>query len=189
MGLQRVGHDWATFPFSFILTSLMLLIYKQRITRLMLFFLWRKMCFLFPSTGLFSREWNSPTPNQKHCNNQKPKGQHGLDNREGSRPTFTTYSQHCSSERTVACFNESKAPSGFSVLSPWWKMSDLIRPWRWERLKAGGGGDNRGWDGWMASPTQWTWAWASSGSWWWTGKPGVLQSMGLQEVDTIDWTE
>ena len=54
------------------------------------------------------------------------------------------------------------------------------RPWCWERLKAGGEGDNRGWDGWMASPTQWIWIWASSRSWWWTGKPGVLQSMGLQ---------
>ena len=54
------------------------------------------------------------------------------------------------------------------------------RPWCWEILKVGGEGDDRGWDSWMASPTQWTWAWVSSGSWWWTGKPGVLQSMGLQ---------
>ena len=45
-----------------------------------------------------------------------------------------------------------------------------------------GKGDNRGWDGWMASATQWTWVWASSGSWWWTGKPGMLQSMGSQRV-------
>ena len=56
------------------------------------------------------------------------------------------------------------------------------RPWCWERLKAGGEGANRGWDGWMASPTQWTWVWASSRSWWWTGKPGVLQSVRLQRV-------
>ena len=56
----------------------------------------------------------------------------------------------------------------------------------WERLKAGGEGDNRGWDGWMASLTQLTWVWASSRSWWWTGKPGVLQSMGLQRVGH-DW--
>ena len=48
------------------------------------------------------------------------------------------------------------------------------------------GGDNRGWEGWMASLTQWTWVWASSGSWWWTGKPGVLQSMGSQRVGQ-DW--
>ena len=54
------------------------------------------------------------------------------------------------------------------------------------RLKAGGEGDDRGWDGWMASPTQWTWVWASSGSWWRTGKSGVLQSMGSQRV-RHDW--
>ena len=54
------------------------------------------------------------------------------------------------------------------------------RPWRWERLKAGGEGDDRGWDGWMASPIQWTWIWVSSRRWWRTGRPGVLQSMGSQ---------
>ena len=56
----------------------------------------------------------------------------------------------------------------------------LKRPWCWKRLKAGGEGDDRGWGGWMASPTQWTWVWVNSGSWWWTGSPGMLQSMGLQ---------
>ena len=55
-----------------------------------------------------------------------------------------------------------------------------------ERLKVGGEGDNRGWDGWMASPTQWTWAWVSSRSWWWTGRPRVLQFMGSQRV-RHDW--
>ena len=55
-------------------------------------------------------------------------------------------------------------------------------PWCWERLKAGGEGDDRGWDGWMASLTQWTWVWVSSRSWWWTGKPGVRQSMESQRV-------
>ena len=59
-------------------------------------------------------------------------------------------------------------------------------PWCWERLKAGGEGDNRAWDGWMASPTWWTWVWANSRSWWWTGRPGMLQSMGLQRVGR-DW--
>ena len=58
--------------------------------------------------------------------------------------------------------------------------------WCWERLRAWGEGDKRGWDGWMASPTQWTWVWASFGRWWWTGKPGVPQSMGLQRV-RHDW--
>ena len=56
------------------------------------------------------------------------------------------------------------------------------RPWFWERLKAGGEGDDRGWDVWMASLTQWTWVWVNSGSWWWTGWPGVLWSMGSQRV-------
>ena len=60
-----------------------------------------------------------------------------------------------------------------------WRMTLWKRPWCWERLKAGGEGDDRGRDGWMASPTWRTWVWASSGCWWWTGKPGMLQSMGL----------
>ena len=61
-------------------------------------------------------------------------------------------------------------------------MTHWKRHWFWKRLKAGGEGDNRGWDGWMASPTQWTRVWASSRSWWWTGKPVMLQSMALQRV-------
>ena len=70
------------------------------------------------------------------------------------------------------------------------RLTYLKRPWCWERLKAGREEDNRGWDCWIASPTQWTWVWASSGSCWWTGKPGVLQSMGSQRVDTTgDLTE
>ena len=55
-----------------------------------------------------------------------------------------------------------------------------------ERLKAGGEGDDRGWDGWMASLTQWAWVWVNSGNWWWTGRPRVLQSMGSQRVGD-DW--
>ena len=62
------------------------------------------------------------------------------------------------------------------------------RPWCWERLKVGGEGDNREWEGWMASLTQCTWVWVSSCSWWWTGKPGVLQSMRWQS-DTTQWLE
>ena len=61
------------------------------------------------------------------------------------------------------------------------------------KIKAGGEGDDRGWDGWMASPTQWTWVWVDSGSWWWTGRPGVLPFMGLQKVGhnwvtELNWT-
>ena len=62
------------------------------------------------------------------------------------------------------------------------ELTYLRRPWCWERLKAGGEGGDRGWDGWVASPTWWTWVWASSRSWGWTGKPGMLQSMGSQRV-------
>ena len=60
------------------------------------------------------------------------------------------------------------------------------RPWCWERLKARGEGNNRGRDGWLASLSQQTWVWASSGSWWWTGKTGMLQSMGSPRVGH-DW--
>ena len=62
------------------------------------------------------------------------------------------------------------------------ELTYWTRPWFWERLKVGGEGDDRGWDGWMASPTRWTWVWVNSYSWWWTGKPGMLQFMGLQGV-------
>ena len=56
----------------------------------------------------------------------------------------------------------------------------------WATLGAGGEGDDRGWDGWMSSPTQWTWAWVNSRRWWWTGRPGVMKFMGLQRV-RHDW--
>ena len=70
------------------------------------------------------------------------------------------------------------------------ELTHLKRPWCWERLKAGGEGDDRRWDGWMASPTWWTWVWVSSGNSWWTGKPGVLQSMRSQsQTQLSDWTE
>ena len=66
------------------------------------------------------------------------------------------------------------------------ELTHWKRPWCWEGLRAGGTGDNRGWDGWMVSPTQWTWVWVNSGSWWWTGRPGVLRFMGSQRVGH-DW--
>ena len=74
------------------------------------------------------------------------------------------------------------------------ELTHLKRPWCWERLKVGGEGDDREWDGWMASPTQWIWVWVNSGSWWWTGRPGVLQSIGSQRVrhncvTELNWTD
>ena len=81
------------------------------------------------------------------------------------------------------------------ILSPTHVKSWLIgKDWCWEGLGAGGEGDDRGWDGWMASPTRWTWVWVNSGSWWWTARPGVLQFMGSQRVwhdwaTELNWTE
>ena len=73
-----------------------------------------------------------------------------------------------------------------NTLATWCKeLTHWKRPWCWERLKVGGEGENRGWDGWMTSLTQWIWIWASSGSWWWTGKPDQLQSMGSQTVGQL----
>ena len=82
-----------------------------------------------------------------------------------------------------------------NTLATWWEeLTHWGRPWCWKRLKAGGEWDNRGWDGWMASPTGWTCVWASFGSWWGTGRSSVLQSMGLQRighdwVTELNWTE
>ena len=72
-------------------------------------------------------------------------------------------------------------------LANWCKeMTHLKRLWCWERLRAGGEGDDRGWDDWMASPTQWTWVLVDSGSWWCTGRPGMLQFMGSQRIDAFE---
>ena len=82
-----------------------------------------------------------------------------------------------------------------NTLATWCEeLTHWKRAWCWEGLGAGGGGDNRGWDGWMASRTQWTWVWINSGSWWWTGRPGMLQFMGSQRVrhdwaTELNWTD
>ena len=69
------------------------------------------------------------------------------------------------------------------IAKSWTQLSDWIElNWFWERLKVGGEGNDRGWGSWMVSPTQRTWVWVNSGSWWWAGRPGILQSMGLQRV-------
>ena len=73
------------------------------------------------------------------------------------------------------------------TLATWWEeLTHWKRPCCWERLRAGREGGDRGWDGWMASPKQWTRVWVNSGSWWRTGKPGMLKSMGSQRV-RHDW--
>ena len=74
------------------------------------------------------------------------------------------------------------------------ELTHWKRPWCWEGLGAGGEGDDWGWDGWMASLIWWTWVWVNSGSWWWTGRPGVLRFMGSQRVGhdwatELNWTD
>ena len=80
-----------------------------------------------------------------------------------------------------------------STLATWCKeLTHWKRPCCWEGLEAGGKGDDRGWDGWMASLTWWMWVWVDSGSWWWTGRPGVLCAVhGVTKSLTwlSDWTE
>ena len=74
------------------------------------------------------------------------------------------------------------------------RVTHWKRLWCWEGLGVGGEGDDRGWDGWMASLTWWTWVWVNSGRWWWTGRPGVLRFTGSQRVEQdwvteLNWTE
>ena len=71
------------------------------------------------------------------------------------------------------------------------ELTHWKRLWCWEGLGAGGEGDDRGWDGWMASLTLWTWVWVNSWRWWWTGRPGVLRFMGITKSWTwlSNWTE
>ena len=73
-----------------------------------------------------------------------------------------------------------------TLATSWEELTHWKRSWCWEGLGAGGEGDGRGWDGWMASLTRWTWVWVNSMSWWWTGRPGVLQFMESQRVGP-DW--
>ena len=73
------------------------------------------------------------------------------------------------------------------------ELTHWKRLWCWEGLEAGGEGDDRGWDGWMASLTRWTWVWVNSGSWWWRERPGLLRFMGSQRVGhdwatALNWT-
>ena len=75
-----------------------------------------------------------------------------------------------------------------------WRVDSFEKTLMLGKIEGRRRGDNRGWDGWMASLTQWTWVWVDSGSWWWTGRPGVLQFMGSQRVGhnwvtELNWTE
>ena len=67
-----------------------------------------------------------------------------------------------------------------------WRTDSFKKTWMLERLRAGGEEDDRGWDGWITSVTQWTWVWVYSSSWWWTGRPGMLCLWGRKESDTTE---
>ena len=93
---------------------------------------------------------------------------------------------HHKGNRSWMFIGRTDAEAETPILWPPGEKNSLEKTLVVERLKVGGEGDDRGWDGWMASLTQWTWVWANSGSWWWTGRPGMLQSMGSQRVRQ-DW--
>ena len=89
---------------------------------------------------------------------------------------------------------EAEAETSSTLANSCEELTHWKRSWCWEGLGAGGGGDDRGRDGWMASPTLWAWVWVNSGSWWWTGRPSVLQFVGSQRVGhnsvtELNWTE
>ena len=107
--------------------------------------------------------------------------------RRSNQSILKEFSPGCSLEGMIKLKSSTLATS-CEVLTRWKRL------WCWEGLWAGGEGDDRGWDGWMASPTRWTWVWLNSGSWWWTRRPGVLRFMGSQRVrhewaTELIWTE
>ena len=116
-------------------------------------------------------------------------------------PPFTKFLHLAFSDPNPTCFwwpPESQHQDGTNLMNTLVTSCEELthwkRPWRWEGLGAGGEGDDRGWDGRMASPTRWAWVWVNSGSWWWTGRPGVLRFMGLQRVwhdwaTELNWTD
>ena len=99
--------------------------------------------------------------------------------RRSNQSILKEISPRCSLEGMSWSWNSNTLATSCKELTHWKRL------WCWEGLGAGEEGD-RGWDGWMASLTWWTWVWVNSGSWWWTGRPGVLRSMGSQRVGH-DW--
>ena len=95
-----------------------------------------------------------------------------LDCRRSNQSILKEISPGCSLEGLMLSWNSNVLATSCEELTHWKRL------WCWEGLGAGGEVDKRGWDGWMASLTQWTWVWMNSGSWWWTGRPGVLRFMG-----------
>ena len=108
--------------------------------------------------------------------------------RRSNQSILKEISPGCSLKDWCWSWNSNTLATSYEKLTHW------KRPWCWEGLGAGGEGDDRGGDGWMASPTWWTWVWVNSGSWWQTGRPGVLRFIGSQRVrhdwaTELNWTE
>ena len=108
--------------------------------------------------------------------------------RRSNQSILKEISPGCSLEGLIVKLKHNILATSCEELTHWKRL------WCWEGLGAGGEGDNRGWDGWMASPTRWTLVWVNSGGWWWTGRPDVLQSMRLRRVGhdwvtELNWTE
>ena len=103
---------------------------------------------------------------------------------EESQPVLKGINPGCSLEGLMLKLKLQYLATSCEELTHW------KRPWCWVRLKAGGEGDNREWDGWMATLTQWTWIWVGSKSWWWARRPGMRWFMGSQRVrHNWDWIE
>ena len=102
---------------------------------------------------------------------------------------------HSEGDQSWVFFGRNDAKAETLVLwPPHAKSWPIGKDWCWEGLGAGRKGDNRGWDGWMALSTRWTWIWVNSRSWWWTGRPGMLRFMGSQRArhdwaTALNWTE
>ena len=108
--------------------------------------------------------------------------------RRSNQSILKEISPGCSLEGLMLKLNSNPLASWCEELIHW------KRPWCWEWLGAGGEGDDRGWDGWMASLTRWAWVWVNTRCWWWPGRPGVPRFMGLQRVGhdwvtELNWTE
>ena len=100
--------------------------------------------------------------------------------RRSNQSILKEISPGCSLEGMMLKLNSSTLATSCEELTHWKRL------WCWQGLGAGEEGDDRGWDGWIASLSRWTWVWVNSGSWWWTGKPGVLRFMWSQRVGH-DW--
>ena len=108
--------------------------------------------------------------------------------RRSNQSILKEISPGCSWKDWCWSWNSSTLATSCEELTHWKRL------WCWEELGAGREGDNRGWDSWMASLTRWTWIWVNSGSWWWTGRPGMLRFMRSQRVrhdwvTELNWTE